>query len=69
LDFLRHSFAIKTLKRVKECGKSPQNALPYLAQYMGHVKYENTAVYLKVLDSTHRNDMINFCMSELMEDL
>lgn len=45
---LRHSFAINTLNRVKEKGKSPQHALPFLAVYMGHCNYKNTAVYLKV---------------------
>ncbi|MBC2696052.1 MAG: tyrosine-type recombinase/integrase, partial [Desulfobacteraceae bacterium] len=32
---LRHSFAINTLKRIKQQGKSPQNALPILAVYLG----------------------------------
>jgi len=39
---LRHSFAINTLKRVKERGESPQHALPVLAAYMGHRKYQYT---------------------------
>ena len=33
---LRHSFAINTMKRIKQQGKSPQNALPILAVYLGH---------------------------------
>ncbi len=33
---LRHSFAVNTLKRVKERGDCPQHALPVLAVYMGH---------------------------------
>ncbi|MFO7555731.1 MAG: tyrosine-type recombinase/integrase, partial [Desulfobacterales bacterium] len=32
---LRHSFAVNTLKRVQARGRSPQNALPVLAAYMG----------------------------------
>jgi len=33
---LRHSFAINTLKQIKDQGKSPQYALPILSVYMGH---------------------------------
>ncbi len=36
---LRHSFAVNTLRRVKERGDSPQSALSVLAVYMGHKKY------------------------------
>ena len=66
---LRHAFAVNTLKRIKQRGKSPQNALPALAQYMGHEKYENTAVYLKSLDANHRKSMIDFYMSDFMENI
>jgi len=52
---LRHSFAINTLKHIKDAGKSPQAALPVLAAYMGHRKYRYTAVYLKVLDAQQRH--------------
>lgn len=51
---LRHAFAVNTLKRIKESGKSAQAALPILAAYMGHRNYQYTAVYLKVLDAEHR---------------
>lgn len=60
---LRHSFAINTLKRIKEQGKSPQNALPILAVYMGHCKYRYTAVYLKVLDAKQRQGIVDFAAS------
>ena len=60
---LRHSFAINTLKRIKERGKSPQNALPVLAAYLGHCDYRYTAVYLKVLDANQRNGLVNFALS------
>lgn len=66
---LRHSFAVNTLKRIKQRGKSPQNALPALAQYMGHEKYENTEVYLKVLDANHRKSMVDFYMSDFKENI
>ena len=33
---LRHSFAVNTLKAIKERGDSPQHALPVLAAYLGH---------------------------------
>jgi integrase len=57
---LRHSFAINTLKRIREQGRSAQNALPVLAAYMGHVHYRHTAVYLKVIDSPQRLELLNF---------
>lgn len=57
---LRHSFAVNTLKRIKEQGKSPQAALPVLATYMGHSNYHYTAVYLKVLDAQQRKGLIDF---------
>ena len=62
---LRHAFAINTLKRIKERGKSPQNALPVLAVYMGHRKYQYTAAYLKVSDAKHLEGLINFAKSQL----
>jgi site-specific recombinase XerD len=48
---LRHSFAINTLNRIKARGISPRQALPVLAAYMGHRKYQYTAAYLKVKDA------------------
>lgn len=65
---LRHSFAINTLKHIKENGKSPQNALPILAAYMGHSKYKYTAVYLKVLDAEQRQYLVDFAISR-QEDI
>ena len=62
---LRHSFAINTLKRIKEKGKSPQHALPVLAAYMGHRKYHYTAAYLKVADAKHLAGLIEFAKSRL----
>ncbi|MCP4705342.1 MAG: tyrosine-type recombinase/integrase, partial [candidate division Zixibacteria bacterium] len=50
----RHSFAINTLKRIRDKGRSTQNALPILSTYMGHTKYRYTAVYLKYIDAEHR---------------
>jgi len=57
---LRHGFAINTLSSIKKRGKSPQNALPVLAVYMGHCNYINTAVYLKVVDSQQYIELLNF---------
>jgi len=65
---LRHSFAVNTLKRIKLQGKSPQNALPVLAAYMGHSEYRYTTKYLKVLDAEHRRQMFDFSMS-MHEDI
>ena len=61
---LRHSFAINTLKRIKQRGGSAQNALPILATYMGHKKYSNTAVYLKVLDAEQHQGLVDFSKHE-----
>jgi integrase len=62
---LRHSFAINTLKRIKDQGKSPQHALPVLAAYMGHRKYQYTAAYLKVRDAKHLAGLIDFAKSQI----
>jgi integrase len=57
---LRHSFAVNTLKKIKQRGKSPQHALPVLAAYMGHVEYRSTAYYLKFLDAEQREGLASF---------
>lgn len=64
---LRHGFAINTLKRLKERGKSPQEVLPVLAAYMGHCKYKYTAAYLKVVDAEQRKSLVNFTLSHQRE--
>jgi site-specific recombinase XerD len=60
---LRHSFAINTLKRIRDRGGSPQNALPVLSAYMGHCKYQYTAAYLKLSDPEHLTELIDFAKS------
>jgi site-specific recombinase XerD len=60
---LRHSFAINTLNKIKARGQSPQHALPVLATYMGHRKYQYTGAYLKVKDAKHRSGLIEFIKS------
>jgi integrase len=62
---LRHSFAINTLKRIRERGGSPQQALPVLAAYMGHYKYQYTAAYLKVSDASDVTGLMAFAKSRL----
>jgi site-specific recombinase XerD len=64
---LRHSFAINTLSAVRDRGGSPQNALPVLSGYLGHVKYRYTAVYLKVIDAEHRNALVDFAIERQEE--
>jgi integrase/recombinase XerD len=59
---LRHSFAVNTLKAVKERGASPQHALPVLAAYLGHATYFNTSVYLRVADASSRNALYDFSL-------
>lgn len=56
---LRHSFAINTLKSVRERGQSAQNALPVLAAYLGHTNPKGTAVYLKVADAMMRGQLVD----------
>ena len=62
---LRHSFAVNTLLRIKERGKSPQDALPVLAAYMGHKNYISTAVYLKALDAKQRQGLFDITIKGL----
>lgn len=59
---LRHSFAVNTLKRIKERSESAQNALPVLAAYMGHSDYKHTSVYLRVADALSREQLVDFAL-------
>ena len=61
---LRHSFAVNTLKRIKERGDCPQHALPVLAAYMGHQIYQYTAKYLKFIDAEQRQGLLDFAISQ-----
>ena len=62
---LRHAFAINTLNQIKKRGKSPQQALPVLATYMGHRKYQYTGAYLKVKDAKDIPGLIAFTKAQL----
>ncbi len=59
----RHSFAVNTLKSVKQRGICPHNALPVLAAYMGHTDYRYTMQYLKVIDADRRKALVDFCIA------
>jgi len=59
---LRHSFAVNTLMKIKQRGKSPQHALPVLVAYMGHSEYKYTSVYLRVTDALSRNQLVEFAL-------
>jgi integrase len=61
---LRHSFAVNTLKSIKERGDCPQHALPVLAAYMGHRIYHYTAKYLKFIDAEQRQGLLDFTVSQ-----
>ena len=61
---LRHSFAINTLNKIRARGESVKRALPVLATYMGHRKYQYTGAYLKVKDATQLNGLIEFAKSQ-----
>ena len=61
---LRHSFAVNTLKRIKERGDCPQHGLPVLAAYMGHQIYQYTAKYLKFIDAEQRQGLLDFIVSQ-----
>ncbi len=60
---LRHSFAVNTLRRIKERGDSPQSALPVLAVYMGHKKYTYTIYYLKLIDADQHRNLVDFMIT------
>jgi len=62
---LRHGFAIDTLNQIRARGNCPQQALPVLATYMGHRKYQYTAAYLKVKDAKDIAGLIAFTKSQL----
>jgi site-specific recombinase XerD len=62
---LRHSFAVNTLKRIKERGDCPQHALPILATYMDHHIYQYTAKYLKFIDAEQRQSLFDFARSKM----
>ena len=64
---LRHAFAINTLLKIKQHGRSPQQALPVLSAYLGHRKYRYTAVYLKVIDAQNRRQLVDFAISRQEE--
>jgi len=64
---LRHSFAVNTLKRVKERGDCPQHALPVLAVYMGHRVFQYTAKYLKFIDAEQRQGLFDFAISQKVD--
>jgi integrase/recombinase XerD len=64
---LRHSFAINTLLKIKQRGRSPQQALPVLSAYLGHRKYRYTAVYLKVIDAKKRQQLVDFAIGRQEE--
>lgn len=59
---LRHAFAVNTLLQIKARGRSPQNALPILAAYMGHVHFMHTSVYLRVVDAQSRKNLVDFAL-------
>lgn len=62
---LRHSFIINILNRIKKRGISPQQALPVLAAYVGHRKYQYTGAYLKIKDAKDLPGLIDFTKSKL----
>lgn len=64
---LRHSFAVNTLKRIKERGNCPQHALPVLAAYLGHRIFQYTAKYLKFIDAEQRQGLFDFAISQKVD--
>jgi integrase/recombinase XerD len=64
---LRHSFAVNTLKSAIARKQSPQNVLPVLAAYLGHVEYRHTMKYLKVLDAESGVNLLNFAGTQRNE--
>ena len=64
---LRHSFAVNTLKSVRERGRSAQNALPVLAAYLGHTDWRYTIKYLQVIDAKQGQALVDFCVKHRKE--
>ncbi|RLE29003.1 MAG: integrase [Acidobacteria bacterium] len=64
---LRHSFAINMLKSAIARKQSPQNVLPVLATYLGHVEYRHTMKYLKVVDAQSGVSLLNFAGTQREE--
>ena len=64
---LRHSFAVNTLKLAIARKQSPQNVLPVLATYLGHVEYRHTMKYLKVVDAESGVRLLNFAGTQREE--
>jgi len=42
-----------------------QYALPVLAAYMGHCKYQYTGAYLKVLSANQRQGLVDFARAHM----
>ena len=59
---LRHSFAVNTLIKIKERGRSLRHALPVLATYLGHSEYKHTTIYLRVADALSRKRLMDFSL-------
>ncbi|MCP4141334.1 MAG: tyrosine-type recombinase/integrase [Chloroflexi bacterium] len=66
---LRHSFAVNTMRDVRQRGRSAQNALPILAAYLGHTDWRYTMKYLKVTDAEHGKALVDFCVKHKRGDL
>ncbi len=62
---LRHGFAVNTLNRIRARGMSPQQALPVLAAYMGHRRYQYTGAYLKVKNAQDVTGLKEFAKARL----
>lgn len=52
---VRHSFAVKALENMVECGQDVYVTLPYLSAYMGHANIYDTEYYLRLLPSAHQD--------------
>jgi hypothetical protein len=48
MDFTRHNYAVKCLKRWVLAVEELTNILPYLAAYMGHSHFRGTQYYLRL---------------------
>jgi integrase len=57
LHDLRHRFASKTLLRWYRAGEDPEQRLPTLSAYLGHVHYSDTFWYLSALPELMREAM------------
>ena len=58
IPYIRHAFAVNSLKHFEERGCDLNNVLPILCQYLGHSKISATEKYLQLVNENY-NDVLD----------